>query len=236
MQQIKLAGLNCVHVPGHPDSMHLIILHGYGANCMDLAPLARELQLPPDINWYFPDGILELMIGPGVTGRAWFPIDTMALQAAIANGSYRELTQIRPGGLDEAREKIEGLIQAIQVPLDRLILGGFSQGAMLSTETALHLRQNPLGLILLSGTLLDKANWSTQAAARKGTRYFQSHGQQDPLLDPGAARELNQIIKTAGWEGQLLEFQGGHELPYQVLLQLREFILERHAELSQRNQ
>ena len=57
---------------------------------------------------------------------------------------------------------------------------------------------------------------------------FQSHGSSDPLLPHAAAQKLHQILSDAGLAGEWHGFQGGHEIPQNVLLQLNAF-LERVA-------
>eukprot|EP00045_Choanoeca_perplexa_P006883 m.59990 g.59990 ORF g.59990 m.59990 type:complete len:92 (+) comp13833_c0_seq1:696-971(+) len=58
-------------------------------------------------------------------------------------------------GLAEAREQITKLITRIEVetglPKSKMVLGGFSQGGILATDTALHLEEPLAGLCILSG-------------------------------------------------------------------------------------
>jgi predicted esterase len=57
-------------------------------------------------------------------------------------------------GLDEARKAVLAMVEQVQrdtgLPLSRLILAGFSQGAMLATDVALHLPESPAALCIFS--------------------------------------------------------------------------------------
>jgi predicted esterase len=57
-------------------------------------------------------------------------------------------------GLDEARKAVLAMVEQVQrdtgLPLSRFILAGFSQGAMLATDVALHLPESPAALCIFS--------------------------------------------------------------------------------------
>jgi phospholipase/carboxylesterase len=198
---------------GLPDYV-LLLLHGYGANLQDLAPLGQELELPPRTLTIFPNGLFPVPFAGPYEGRAWFPIDWEAMDRARRDGSY---SAMRPAGLDESQAAILSLMKDLAMPLDRLILGGFSQGAMLALDVCLALPQAPLGLLLFSTTLLDRLRWQESARLKPGWRFFQSHGDQDPMLAAEEARKLHHLLLDAGWLGSLHRFQGGHEIPLSAL-------------------
>ena len=49
----------------------VIFFHGFGADAYDLKSLSEVLSTKNPSRWVFPQGILEVPIGPGWTGRAW---------------------------------------------------------------------------------------------------------------------------------------------------------------------
>ena len=173
--------------PADPGTVrwNMVLSHGYGAPGEDLVPLAplivkfdRSLQDP--VRFIFPEAPLDLAeIGiPG--GRAWWHINMWRLQQAVAQEAYRDLIDETPSGLPEAREQfLRFLAEAGQetgIPLARTVLGGFSQGAMLSTEVALQLPVAPGGLIILSGTIMQQRVWQDLLAHRANLPVFQSDG------------------------------------------------------------
>ncbi|TGK06760.1 esterase [Leptospira semungkisensis] len=226
---IQIGPIKAACIPGNPEGPFVIFLHGYGANAYDLLPLYSYMDVPEGTNFIFPEGILEVPIMPGYNGRAWFPIDMEALQKAMVAGGSRELFERYPAGLEEAREKVEAMIQALNVPMDRIILGGFSQGSMLAMDLTLRAKEKPKGLVILSGTLLDETNWSKLASETPGYKFFQSHGRMDPVLGYPAAKRLETVLREAGWVGELLAFPGGHEIPEVVLHGMNRYLRESFA-------
>lgn len=139
-------------------------------------------------------------------------------------GRFRERTEEVPPGMAGARQAAERLLQAIDIKDDQLLLGGFSQGAMLTTELLTQSSVPAQAAVLLSGTLLSRHNWQSGAAKRKGLPFFQSHGRADPLLPFAAAEQLYKILSDAGLQGEFVPFSGGHEIPGPVLQKLQAFL------------
>lgn len=225
-KRIQIAGLDAIEVygpgggPGEPgvgEGPVAVILHGYGADMTDLAPLSQVLAAPPGTRWIFPNGPISVPLGPYGSGRAWFPIDMAALESAMQRGTHRDLSGAAPAELRVAREAILGVCAAVDRSFDRIVLGGFSQGAMVATETALHAPTNPAGLVLWSGTMLQEAVWRPLASRRAGLRFVQSHGRGDPLLAFEAAERLHAMLVEAGLHGRFVGFDGAHEIPERVL-------------------
>ena len=219
----RIGQLDTLFVEGLPEAPTVILFHGYGADMSDLAPLAGALQAPKGTNWIFPNGHISLSLGPHMEGRAWFPISLADLEKAQM-GTPIDLTQVVPPGLKKSREHALALIESLDVPMNRLVLGGFSQGAMLATDVALRLPERPAGLAILSGSLVNSDEWRALAAKYPGFEFFQSHGGYDTVLGLQPARQLTQLLTGAGWKGKLQEFGGGHEIPAEVLIQLGAYL------------
>lgn len=220
----SLGPLRVLRVKGEPSAPTIVLFHGYGASAYDLYPLHEVVPVPPGTNWIFPDGHLEIPIAPGANGKAWFPIDMEALQKAMMMGTFRDFSEITPPGLEEAREKALGMLSALGTPMEEIILGGFSQGAMLSTDITLRNEKNPKGLMILSGTLLNRDIWSDLLKKKGNLTFFQSHGRQDPVLGYQPAKDLNQLLRDAGMVGEFISFPGGHEIPYEVIDGMNRYI------------
>lgn len=195
------------------DALTVVCLHGYGADMRDLAPLALEIKTKRPVNWLFPDAPETLDWG----GRAWFPIDVAAFEEAQRTGTPRDLSLKEPAGMGAAREEMQAFLKELAVPWERLVLMGFSQGAMMAVDLAARAEKAPAGVIALSGTLVDKATLAPLAATKKGLKFYQSHGSVDPILGFAQARELEKVLVGAGWSGQLHRFEGGHAVPAEVL-------------------
>jgi phospholipase/carboxylesterase len=195
---------------------HVILLHGFGADAADLFPLADALDPDEQWNFMFPDAPLEVPIGPMWTGRGWFPISVRDLESGV------DFTQVRPPGLNEATALISELV--FNLNAEKLVLGGFSQGAMVSTNVAIENPTDVRGLVLLSGALLDEQMWRNRAPALKGLKFIQSHGTSDPVIPFSAAQRLYDLLKGAGLEGQFVSFSGGHEIPVPVVKKTADYL------------
>lgn len=222
--------MQCLEVPcenpAQEDSAtHLILFHGYGADAYDLRSLHEVIKAKGPTHFLFPQGVLEVPIGPGWTGRAWWNIDVEALQRAAMNGTPRDLSIEKPEGLEKLRPRIFEMIDALRVPWNRIILGGFSQGAMLATDLFLRAPEAPKGLVILSGALLNKDEWKKLAPNRTGSSFFMSHGSHDQVLAHKGAAQLETLLVQSGLKGSLMTFSGGHEIPMNVIDKLNQYLL-----------
>lgn len=220
----RIGALDAIEIPGQPGGHLMVICHGYGADASDLVPLANVWSVPQGTTWLFPNGPIEVPLGPHMTGRAWFDIDVEALEQARKMGTHRDLSNATPSGMKQAREKLIAMVEATKIPWSKVILGGFSQGAMLATMTSFYAPENPKGLIILSGALLDQNTWKEKAKARAGLPYYQSHGTFDDLLALDGAQKLEKVLRDAGLKGALQTFEGAHEIPQDVIAGVNQFL------------
>ncbi len=202
----------------------VVLIHGFGANAYDLVSLKDCLDIS-NASWYFPNGILSISFGGGYEGRAWFPISIAnKLQEVIATGDWRLLENYEPEGLEKAFQSISQFLKEISEFHETLILGGFSQGAMLALEVFLRSSWIPKKLLLFSGTLFASKRWSELAKQKKGFLFFQSHGTEDAILPYSAAKRLNQVLNESGMIGELVSFEDGHTIPSIVITKANEYL------------
>ena len=112
---------------------------------------------------------------------------------------------------------LDQLIARFSIAPEKLVLGGFSQGAMLSLDVALHRKIKPAALLLMSGTLLAESEWVPRMASLAGFPIVQSHGRTDMLLPFDIAEVLRDRLREAGALVEWVPFVGGHEIPRAVL-------------------
>lgn len=206
----------------------LVLLHGFGAPGTDLVSLHRQIVVDPSVRFVFPMAPLVLEQGPSdeTTPRAWWPIDIAALSQAVLTGNADDLMRREPDGLAEARAEVSLFLDAIEAELDptEVVLGGFSQGAMLATDTVLRSDRKVAGLVILSGSLLAEPIWRARAAEHAGLPVLQSHGKTDPILPYFVAEKLRDTLLSAGLEVEWISFNGGHGIPAGAVDRLGPFV------------
>ena len=203
----------------------IVLFHGYGASMYDLYGIGNYLNTQNPSNWYFPNGHLDLSMGMGMMmARAWFPIDAQALEKAMQSGTFRDFENISSPEFHEAVKKCQTFIESLQAKYKKVIVGGFSQGSMITTHAVSQLDKSIAGLLCLSGTLIDKNNLISNLEKSQSFPFFQSHGKNDPILDYNAAKNLFELLKLSGNQGEFISFDGAHEIPVEVLEKLTVFI------------
>ena len=220
----QVAGLDCLvrRTPGNKRA--IVLLHGYGADYNDLCGLASTTDADRTFDWYFPRGPVHVPIDSYRSGRAWFPIDMIKLQSALMRGDPAPYANLSPDGFLEASAGVQLLSRQLSANYDGVILGGFSQGAMVSCDAALQVIQAPPALLILSGNLVARARWKERMPIAKSMQIFQSHGQSDPILAFAGANELACLWQKYGFTLRFIPFDGGHEIPETVLHELQLFL------------
>jgi phospholipase/carboxylesterase len=232
MRIAQLGGFT-VHLSGGTDGKGggngpvVILLHGFGAPGNDLVPLADVLNVPTGTRFLFPEGPLTLSFGPR-DARAWWLIDMARMAQDQAAGRARDLSNEIPKGLAPARETMLAFLKEVEHTFGAdprtTVLGGFSQGAMLTCDAMLHTDRPYAGLVQLSGTLLALQEWGPLLQKRKGLPVFQSHGVQDEILPYIGASRLRDTLSQSGLAVEWHRFRGGHEIPEPVLQRLGIFL------------
>lgn len=108
----------------------MILFHGYGASGENLIPLAQALGLN-EVAFWIPDGLFPCESVPD--GYQWFSLKNISLgPTAPSVTSYMPL-------LEQAADRVHHLIkEGLGTFKGPVIVGGFSQGAALAYQLAIH--------------------------------------------------------------------------------------------------
>lgn len=197
----------------------VVFLHGLGASASDFASFPTMLPVKEAIGgvlWVLPQAPVGAMMMP-----AWWTIDVMQWMGAMRNGADAIARLIRdvPPGLPECRSKMCRLIEEVchsanDCPTSRVVLGGFSQGAMTSLDTALSMAAESRvgGVISVSGAPIVVDEWAKKLHAHKGLPVLVTHGRADGTLPFQACGWLEELLKHNGAQVSTSIHGGGHEL------------------------
>ena len=129
----------------------MVLLHGYGGTAENWLQFVGKIQPPGNARLIFPQGPLR---GPGSGMRGWWWLD---IRGHIPPGQQMaDFSIANPGGIKVASRLVRNYLKDIEGPI---VLGGFSQGAMVSGEIAFQTDQELAALVLLGGTTVNEAAW-----------------------------------------------------------------------------
>ena len=108
------------------------------------------------------------------------------------------------------------------VPPERLALGGFSQGAVMSYALGLGAgRPRPAAILAMSGFVPRVDGFELDLESRAGLPVSISHGAQDPIIDVGLGREARDLLEAAGLAVSYREDPVAHQISPGALAQAR---------------
>ena len=115
------------------------------------------------------------------------------------------------------------------LPLERVVVGGFSQGAMTAMDLALAVPSaegRVGGVVMLSGgpIVVDQWHAALQQPHMKGLRVLQTHGLNDQTLPFPVSQWAKQVLETRA-NHNFVQHSGGHELGgMSVIGAIRDFV------------
>ncbi|MEA2286700.1 MAG: phospholipase/carboxylesterase [Solirubrobacteraceae bacterium] len=190
---------------GEPEGA-MVLLHGRGADENDLFPFFDILDPERRLVGVTPGG--PLFLPPG--GRHWYIVPRVGYPEPR---SFLDTYQ----RLDELLGAMPG---AFGVPSEQTIIGGFSQGTVMSYALGLGRgRPSPAGIIAMSGFIPTVEGWDADLD-RPGLPVWISHGRQDPVISVQFARDARDLLTSAGVDVSYHESDVGHQVDPQTVAQL----------------
>lgn len=173
---------------GKADSL-VIFLHGYGADGNDLIGLAEPLGPHlPGTRFAAPNAPEPCRNNP--FGYQWFPIPWL-------DGSSEE--EMRASAA-KAFATLDGWLDAMaeEMPPERTVIVGFSQGTMMMLHVALRRATPHAGLVGFSGRLLMPETLAGEIRSKPPVLLV--HGDQDPMVPVASLSEAADALTAAGIE------------------------------------
>jgi phospholipase/carboxylesterase len=231
-ESITLGGLDCLlFAPKEARAEGLgVFCHGFGAPGDDLVPLGAEILSGPgtdSLALLFPAAPVSLADKGMPGGRAWWSLDINRLQTGSPLDAAEMAGREPPGSAGSAASLCEAVTtcsERLDLVPEQVVLGGFSQGAMVAADCAFRSGVARGGLCFLSGAPLNLGRWRLQAEALSGRSVMQTHGTMDPILPYNGAEMVRDTLTAAGMKVEFRSFIGGHTIPSEVLTELPGFL------------
>tara|TARA_Y100000590_G_scaffold307173_1_gene346767 strand:+ start:6245 stop:6928 length:684 start_codon:yes stop_codon:yes gene_type:complete len=196
------------------DTNLIIVLHGYGANMNDLVSLSENIGDGKSI-FVFPNAPFEFQLSYQLYGYAWIFPPTM---------DSEEMPESMTESIDKLMVAVDILIEDYNIKLPNVILGGFSQGAMMSASFGLIRPDIFKGIFMLSGMLLGESYLVSNIQSDNGQRVFVSHGEFDSLVPFSNLNKIVKFLENYGYSPEFHQYPMGHELSPQSINDLGKWI------------
>ena len=182
----------------------LVLFHGRGADENDLFPLLDVLDPKRRFDGFCPRGPLSLPPG----GAHWYIVPRVGYpDPATFTASYHE-----------ASEWLDSL------PHKQLVLGGFSQGAVMSYALGLATdRPRPAAIAAFSGFIPQVDGWELDVD-RPLPPVAIGHGTFDPIISVEFGRAARDTLVGAGAEVLYKEYPLPHTLDPEFLAEVRDWL------------
>lgn len=167
----------------------LILLHGRGASAYDILDLAQYL-----------DHAGYAYLAPQAADNTWYPY------------SFLAPIESNEPNLSSALQAVDDLVAQVEaagIPAERIVLGGFSQGACLASEYVARNARRYGGLLVFSGGVIGPPGTPrTYTGSLDGTPVFVGCSDVDPHIPLERVEETAQVFTRLGGEVSLQVYPG----------------------------
>jgi phospholipase/carboxylesterase len=194
-----------------PDPMPMVNLsHGRGADMNARADLAPMFDPPEGCRFVFPNAPKPFEPYPGMSmGWTWFegwpPIHESVVE------SRKEMLRF-----------IDEITAQYPTPEGKLIVAGFSQGALMSLDSGLRTEKKLAGIIAMSGGLYETD--LPDLTPHAGLPLLIAHGTQDEVVPVNYARRARHVLEAAGLDVEYHEYPMGHQVAMEEAAVVKGFI------------
>jgi phospholipase/carboxylesterase len=186
----------------------IIFLHGLGADGNDFVPMAAQINtlthLP--LRYVFPNApLLAVSINNGYVMPAWYDIKAPALAQDIDHeGIAKSVKQL---------EKIIEQEKSLGISTDKIVVGGFSQGAVVALTTGVNYDKRLAGIIALSGYLpFSETDLTKVKTENHSTPIFIGSGTQDTLVPFTLSKRAYDLLTKLGFNATLHSYLMAHSV------------------------
>ena len=179
----------------------LVLMHGVGSNEQDLFALAG--YVPPQFHVIS----LRAPFAMGMGAYAWFQFTVDADGTRHINVPQEQQARTL------VQQTIEQAAQQLDIPPERVVLGGFSQGGIMSLSQLLTQPQTLRAALIWHSRLLPEiASLHAPAAAFAGKSAWVSHGTYDNVIPLTSAHAIRDRLGALPMQLTYHEYPGAHEI------------------------
>ena len=189
--------------PDEPYPM-VVMLHGYGSHMGDLAGLCQAIETRKYL-YAFPNAPVPLQVGLGPVGYAW------------AHPPEDEADEPYQAAEEKLAVFLEDVMQRHDVAPGQVVLGGFSQGGLMTYRWGLANTGLFRGLAALSARLQGPEALQRRLPAGRTQRIFVAHGTSDTLIPVSEAREARKFLEEQGYAPEYREYEMAHQVGQEEL-------------------
>jgi len=195
----------------------MVFLHGLGDTGHGWAGILNTIR-PDHLKVICPTApVIPITLNLGFRMPAWFDVESLdnLEEECDIDGMQRSADTVYEIVEDEIRSGI---------PSDRIIIGGFSQGAALALYSTLHY-EKPLAACIALSTFFPEARLpDPQFLHNKEIPFFQAHGESDNILPVQYGINTSKILKQFLKHHEFRTYNIQHETSDRELNDMKLFI------------
>ena len=188
-----------------------MLLHGRGTDEFDLVPLLEALDPERRLVGLTPRAPLSLPPGGAhwyIVRQVGYPDRETFFESFAALSRWLDL-----------------LPEALSMPWERIVLGGFSMGAVMSYSIGLGPgRPTPAGIMALSGFMPTVEGFELELERARGLSVAMAHGSADEVISVEFGRDARDRLQAAGADVLYRESPVPHTIDPAIIPDLREWL------------
>ncbi|MGI8773638.1 MAG: alpha/beta hydrolase [Actinomycetota bacterium] len=189
----------------------LVLIHGRGADENDLYPLFDMLDPDQRLLGVSPRG--PLTMSPG--GAHWYAVHRVGFPDPVTFAQT----------FDALSRWLDALVEDHGLGHDRVVIGGFSQGAVMSFALSLGGgRPRPAGTIALSGFMPTVEDLELDFEGLQGYPVAIGHGSYDDIITADFSRSARTRLEVAGAHVTYKESPLPHAIDPRYISELQEWL------------
>ena len=191
----------------------LFLLHGYGSNENDMHQIAIHLFAEYNVI------SVRAPFERSKDSYAWYEV---SFEEGKPNYNADQMLESR----ELILQFIDQMVKKLELDRNRLFLGGFSQGGIMSYDIGLLQPDAFNGLVIIGSRLAPESVETMKPMEElQHLKFFIAHGAQDPVLHVNYARQAKAFLERKGVQIHYYELPDlGHSVSHELVLDLNRWL------------